>query len=218
MRLCFQLQSKTRQVLPFDYQHELVRTFHRWLPENDIHSDISLYSLSWLHGAKAVEGGLAFPQGASWFVGFHDERIAKHLLVGVLRRPDTTFGMKVIDAQIIETPDFGDVMRFPLASPALIKHFDAGNIRHLTFADALADEVMTATMQSKLRAAGLPTDVSVRFDRTYAGAKTKVVHIKGIGNRANVCPVIVEGTPETVGFAWTVGVGHCTGAGFGAVV
>jgi len=218
MRLCFHLQPKPRQVLPFDYQHELVRTFHKWLPENDIHDDISLYSLSWLHGAKAVGGGLSFPQGASWSVGFYDERVAKHLLVGVLRLPETTFGMRTVDVQIIETPEFYPETRFVLASPALVKYFDGSSIRHLTFDDERADEIMTATMRKKLRAAGLADDISIYFDRSYSGAKTKVVNIKGVGNRANVCPVIVRGTPETVGFAWAVGVGHCTGTGFGAVV
>lgn len=218
MRLCFRLQPKSRQILPFDYQHELVRTFHRWLPENDIHDDISLYSLSWLHGAKATDGGLMFPQGATWSVGFHDERVAKHLLIGVLRHPETTFGMKTIDAQIIETPEFPTEKRFALASPALIKYFDGSTIKHLTFEDERADEVMTATMRTKLHTAVLSDDISIRFDRSYSGAKTKVVNIKGVGNRANVCPVIIQGAPESVGFAWTVGVGHCTGAGFGAIM
>lgn len=217
MRLIFQLQSSVRNILHFDYQHELLRTIHRWIPNNNIHDETSLYSISWLRGAKPVEGGLIFPNGAEWAVGFHDERIAKHLLVGVLRQSETTFGMKVADVQIIETPDFPHAMRFSLASPALIKHFDGTTIRHLTFSDKNADAVMTNAMRTKLRAAGLPEHVSIRFDRTYPRAKTKVVNIKGIGNRANLCPVIVEGTPETVGFAWTVGVGHCTGAGFGAV-
>jgi CRISPR-associated endoribonuclease Cas6 len=79
---------------------------------------------------------------------------------------------------------------------------------------------MTKTMQTKLRAAGLEQHadaVSVRFDTSYAGAKTKLVDIHGIKNRTSVCPVIVEGSPEAVAFAWDVGVGHSTGAGFGAL-
>ncbi len=217
MRLCLQLQSESGLAVPFDYQHELVRTFHRWLPENDIHDDISLYSLSWLNGGKAEDGKLKFPRGASWFISFYDERIAKHLLAGILRLTETTFGMRVIDVQILEAPNFGDSARFALASPALVKHYDGANMRHLTFGDTLADEIMTATMQSKMQKAGIKGPISIHFDRSYANAKTKMVNIKGICNRASMCPVIVEGAPEAISFAWSVGIGHSTGAGFGAV-
>jgi CRISPR/Cas system endoribonuclease Cas6 (RAMP superfamily) len=58
-------------------------------------------------------------------------------------------------------------------------------------------------------------NVRVRFDRGSPGARTKLIDFKGIKNRGSVCPVIVEGTPQAVQFAWTVGVGHSTGCGFG---
>lgn len=215
MRLILHLSSAS--AIAFDYQHELVRTFHRWLPDNDIHSDISLYSLSWLMGGKAVEGMLRFAQGAQWFVSFHDERVAKHLLVGMLRKPETTFGMRVMDVQIQEAPDFGSSHRFITASPVLAKHYDGQNIIHKIFSDEDADDILSTTLRSKLKTAGLTDDVSVRFDRSYQGAKTKLVSIKNIKNRASLCPVIVEGAPEAVSFAWSVGIGHCTGAGFGAL-
>jgi CRISPR-associated endoribonuclease Cas6 len=216
MRLHLRLQSHNVQ-LSFDYQHELVRSFHRWLPDNDIHDDISLYSLSWLGGAKAHNGSLHFPQGATWFISFHDERIAKHLLVGMLRNPATTFGMRVGDVQIQEEPDFGAESRFILGSPVLAKHFDGTSILHKTYADQDVDDILTHTLQSKLRSVGLSDDVHVQFDRTYPNAKTKLVTIKNIKNRASMCPVIVKGAPEAVSFAWSVGIGHCTGVGFGAV-
>jgi CRISPR-associated endoribonuclease Cas6 len=74
-------------------------------------------------------------------------------------------------------------------------------------------------MQRKLALAGLPTDnVKVTFDLTYHQPRTKVVIYKGIGNRANICPVIVEGSPQQVAFAWEVGVGNSTGIGFGALI
>ena len=58
----------------------------------------------------------------------------------------------------------------------------------------------------------------MRFDRNYKGAKTKFIEIKGICNRANFCPVIVEGAPEVVQFAWNTGAGHLTGSCFGSLV
>lgn len=216
MRLHLQLQSD-RQGLAFDYQHELVRTFHGWLPDNDIHDDISLYSLSWLSGSKAENNLLQFPRGAGWYISFHDERVAKHLLAGMLRQPYTTFGMRVVDVQIQEEPDFGTRYRFLAASPILAKYKDGERIHHKTFSDVGVDEILTLTLQKKLRTAGLSNDVQVQFDRTFANAKTKLVTIKNVKNRASMCPVIVEGAPEAVSFAWSVGIGHCTGVGFGAV-
>jgi CRISPR-associated endoribonuclease Cas6 len=40
---------------------------------------------------------------------------------------------------------------------------------------------------------------------------------KGIANKANWCPVIIKGRPETKLFAWNVGLGNSTGIGFGAI-
>lgn len=216
MRLNLVLEANQSR-LPFDYQHELVRTFHRWLPDNNIHDDISMYSLSWLQGGKAVGGELRFARGASWFISFHDERVAKHLLAGMLRQTETTFGMLVVDVQILDTPDFGNSARFICASPILAKHWDGDKVVHKTFKDDDVDEILTTTLQSKLKLAGLPTNVSVQFDREYLNPKTKLVTIKNIKNRASMCPVIVKGDPDAVSFAWSVGVGHSTGAGFGAV-
>jgi CRISPR-associated endoribonuclease Cas6 len=137
-----------------------------------------------------------------------------------MSQPDFFAGMKVVDLRIQQTPVFPERMRFSVASPVLVKKFDGTSIRHLTFNDPEANDVMTKTMQTKLRTAGLDAHaetVRVSFDTSYTGAKTKLVDIHGIKNRANVCPVIVEGTPEAVAFAWDVGVGHSTGSGFGAL-
>lgn len=59
--------------------------------------------------------------------------------------------------------------------------------------------------------------MKVSFDKNYFNPKTKLVRINGIDSRANFCPVIIEGNPEAIRFAWNVGVGHSTGCGFGAI-
>jgi hypothetical protein len=43
MRIYLHLTPNTEPV-PFNYQRALVGTFHRWLGENELHDDISLYS------------------------------------------------------------------------------------------------------------------------------------------------------------------------------
>ena len=217
MRLNFTLSSNSHPV-PFDYQHSLTGAFHKWLPDNTFHDDISLYSLSWLSRGKRKESSLDFPQGSEWFVSFYDEKLAKQLLVNIFKDAGVAFGMRVIDIQIQKTPEFSDIERFAVASPILAKQPDGESIRHRIFSEPEADKVLTDTLQHKLRTAGLSDDIDVRFDREYPGAKTKLVTIKGIKNRASLCPVIIEGNPESLAFAWNVGVGHGTGSGFGAIL
>jgi len=69
-----------------------------------------------------------------------------------------------------------------------------------------------------LDSVNLPTNVKVSFDKNYLNPKTKLVNIKNIKNRANFCPIIIEGDPEAIKFAWNVGVGHSTGSCFGALL
>ncbi len=227
MRLHFQLTPNT-QIVPFEYQHFLAGAFHKWLGDNDLHDGISLYSLSWLHGGvtmrngKRIEGGLDFPDGALWFVSSHDENLLQKIADGAMRNGEVCCGMNVTEVRAQRTPDFGSRFCFKVGSPVLARSKEVdGRVTHFLHSDKEADEVLTQTLRHKMDKAGLGEshkDVRVRFDRAYRGARTKLVTIKGIGNRASVCPVIVEGTPEAVQFAWNVGVGHLTGNGFGSLL
>ena len=51
MRLHFFL-TPNRQPVPFSYQHFLTGAFHKWLGANELHDNLSLYSLSWLDGSR----------------------------------------------------------------------------------------------------------------------------------------------------------------------
>ena len=225
MRLHFTLSPNTETV-PFDYPYLLTGTFHKLLGENAIHDTISLYSLSWLHGGvtmrngKKIEGGLDFPQGARWFISAHDETLLQKIAGGALRDTDVCYGMKVTEIRTQLTPDFGSRFCFKAGSPILARSKEVkGRVTHYTHTDPEADQVLTQTLRHKLDIAGLDSSsAKVQFDRTYRNAKTKLVTIKGIGNRCTVCPVVVEGAPEAVQFAWNVGVGHLTGNGFGSLI
>src|SRR5699024_11201008 len=61
-------------------------------------------------------------------------------------------------------------------------------------------------------------DFDICFDPNYKHPKTKLVTIKGIKNRASMCPVVMRGTPKALEFAWTVGIGELTGTGFGSLI
>ncbi|MBU0560433.1 MAG: CRISPR-associated endoribonuclease Cas6 [Bacteroidetes bacterium] len=185
---------------------------------NKIHDEISLYSLSWLQGGKMNKDGFNFPKGARWFISFWDEEIGKQLIMNAMKNPDVCCGMVVREIQMQDTPKFGNKERFTVSSPVFIRKYDENKkAAHLTFKDDEADAYLTDTLKKKLNTAKLNTDVKVSFDKTYHNPKTKLVTIDGIKNRASFCPIIIEGDPEAIRFAWDVGVGHSTGCGFGAL-
>jgi CRISPR-associated endoribonuclease Cas6 len=186
---------------------------------NEIHDEISLYSLSWLNGGKMVKDGFNFPKGAKWFVSFWDEEIGKQLIMNTMKDPIVCCGMLVKEIQIQETPQFGTKEKFIAASPIFIRKYDENRKAiHLTTKDEDADYYLTETLKKKLKTANLEFDVKVNFDRSYYNSKTKLVKINGIENKANFCPIIIEGNSEAIKFAWNVGIGHSTGCGFGAIL
>lgn len=218
MRLYFSLSPNTQPV-PFAYQHFLVGAFNKWLGNNDLHDRISLHSLSWLYRGHSQDGAVHFPRGAEWIISLYDDQLATRVVQGALKQPDVCCGMKVLKIIHQETPDFGRYYAFKAGSPILAKSKKIeGRVRHYIYSDPEADEVLTSTLQHKMDVAGLDAghkEVRVRFDRGHPQARTKLIEFKGIKNRVSVCPVIVEGTPTAVRFAWTVGAGHSTGSGFG---
>lgn len=222
MRYNLVLSSSNRTV-PFDHLHVLTGAVHKWLGENDLHDGTSLYSFGWLRGGRVDNGRLSFPNGARWRVSFYDLEAAKRLMEGLLKDPHVAFGMRVVELHEQNTPRFGATHRFLVDGPVLARaRRPDGSRAHLIYDDPAADEAMTRVLRWKLQEAGFSeadqAATSVRFDRTYDRPRTKKTTIKGIGLRANECPVIIQGTPETVRFAWHVGVGELTGSGFGALI
>ena len=127
--------------------------------------------------------------------------------------------MIVKEIQMQNTPQFSKKEKFNVASPVFIRKYDENNKAiHLTFKDEDADFYLTETLKKKLNTANLSTNVKVSFDKNYLNPKTKLVNIKNIKSRANFCPIIIEGDPEAIKFAWNVGVGHSTGSCFGALL
>jgi len=226
MRLHLKL-SPNRQPVNFDHLPVLAGALHKWLGPNVEHDELSLYSFSWLQGAKPGPGGLQFHQGANWFISSMDDDFLVRSVRGILSDPVIHWGMQVETCNIARPPDFPDEgeVRFMCASPVFIKRSvpDATrpsgyNDKFYLYTDPESDALMTETLQRKLRAADLDdTGVSVRFDRDYPKARTKMVHYRGIDNRASECPVYVRGTAEQLAFAWTVGMGNSTGVGMGSL-
>lgn len=230
--------SPNKQPVPFDYQHRLTGVFHKWLKNNELHDRISLYSLAWLDDGFAQNGNLHFPNGAKWFVSFFEDEYSERLVNGALADPEMFCGMRVERIEQQTTPDFGTRYRFKVASPVFIKGKrteDGTPPHHYLYHESEADQLMTATLIHKMDEANKNAkreiftaedkQVKARFDREFRNPKTKKVNIAKFSNgkeifiehKANVCPVIVEGTGFSVQFAWNVGIGNGTGSCFGSL-
>ncbi len=217
MRIVLSTTSNNEDV-PFNYQYDLMKLLHKWLGWNRIHDEISLYSFSWLMGGRVRSNGLDFPNGSNWFISFWDNVNLKKIINGILEQPEMFNGLKVKEVGIQETPDFRFEEKFFSASPILIRKYDDnGAATYLLYDDPVSDKLMTETLNTKLRKANLDFNVDVTFDRSYHSPKTKLVKIKNINHKANVCPILIKGSPEAIAFAWNVGLGHLTGSGFGAL-
>ena len=219
-RLHLRLSPNTATV-PFDHLPRLTGALHKWLGENSVHDGLSLYSFGWLSDAKPVGGGLQFPGGAGWNVSFLSDDLSDRLRAGIRRDPLALAGMRVYEIREQVTPGFGPSSRFLVDGAVLTRrNRDDGGRDHLTYRDDAADETLTRTLRHRLAEAdldGVHLDTTVRFDRSFDKARTKLVTIKGTRYKASECPVIVEGTPDAVRAAWLVGVGELTGMGLGAL-
>lgn len=211
-------------IVSFDYQQKLVGTIHKWLGNNEIHDNISLYSFSWLLGGKMIRNqGYTFPDGANFFVSFYEEEYLRLLIRTILSDPEMFCGLKVRDISIVNQPVFSeDAQYFRLASPIFIKRLQDGtrNYKFYLYDDEVSNTLMTETLKHKMKEASLPEDgtLKVEFDLTYPQKQVKMVTIHGIKSKASMCPVIIHGSPRSKLFAWTVGIGNSTGSSFGSLL
>jgi CRISPR-associated endoribonuclease Cas6 len=217
MRICIKIRSNKKPV-PFNYQPMMTGTIHKWIGQNAVHDKTSMYSFSWLKGGYKKGNDLIFENGTSFEFSAHDNNMIKIVVEGIQKDPIINYGLEVFEIVILETPKFSNKEFFFVSSPVLVKRTEKEREMHFTYDQIEADDLLEETMKTKLRRAGLDdSDIHLAFDRTYQGAKTKLVYYKNIGNKANICPVIIKGTPEQIAFAWNVGVGNSTGIGFGAL-
>ena len=212
--------TKNTSLVPFDYQQKLVGTIHKWIGPNSIHDRISLYSFSWLKGGEMKANALSFPNGATMFLSFYDDDTMKQVVRTILDDPQMFCGMSVVNITIDDVPLLEDRETFYCASPIFIKRkLENGSTKQYTYEDEQSGLLLKETLLSKMREAGLEEDetLEIRFDTSYNRKKVKRVRYHGIGNKASLCPVVIKAKPETKLFAWNVGLGNCTGIGFGAI-
>ncbi|MEI6435838.1 MAG: CRISPR-associated endoribonuclease Cas6 [Bacteroidota bacterium] len=207
------------QIIPFNHQHLLVGTIHKWLGWNEEHGRISLYSFSRLTGGKSKPEGLTFETGSSFFFSSHDVTIIKRLIEGVTADSAMFHGLRIQEIMMQEDPDLINREIFQVGSPIFIKRREGENIAHILYKDPRASACLVESLKSKMEVAGMEDDsLEINFVSDYQKASTKKINYNGIENRASWCPVVIKGKPETKLFAWNVGLGNSTGIGFGAII
>ncbi|NJK94451.1 MAG: CRISPR-associated endoribonuclease Cas6 [Chloroflexia bacterium] len=217
MRIHLKLTAKDL-IIPFDHQHLVVGTIHKWLGWNDLHGDLSLYSFSRLEGGKSTTKGLKFDRFASFFFSAYDASLIKQLISGIRIDPILFDGLSVEEIIIEEDPDLSEREQFYVASPIFIKRRSENKVEHILFSDERSAQYLKETLQTKMQKVGIMDEsLEVKFDLSYSHADTKMVTYKGVKNKTNWCSVIVKAMPETKLFAWNVGLGNSTGIGFGAI-
>ncbi len=219
MRIHLRIRAGNKAI-PFSHQHLLTGTVHKWLgQDNQEHGEVSLYSFSQLFGGKAKKEGLVFERDCSFFFSAHNPQPIKRMIEGIQKDPEMFHGLSVYEIILQqEMPDFSDKELFLVASPIFIKRKGEQQIDHILYTDARANDCLKETLLTKMSLAGIEDDsFEITFDKTYHRASTKLIDYNGIKNRANWCPVIIKGKPETKLFAWNVGLGNSTGIGFGAI-
>ena len=88
MRIHLNLTSNADNVV-YDHIPLLVGVIHKWVGfDNPLHGAMSLHSFSWLKGGRRGNGGLDFPNGASFFISAYDEGLIKKPEIIVLNKAD----------------------------------------------------------------------------------------------------------------------------------
>ncbi len=218
MRIVLKL-TKNNASVPFEHHSILAGALHKWVNDAQIHDNLSLYSFSGLRGGIARKEYLDFPKSGNWFISVYDTTLLMKIIKKIQLQPAIAYGMSVSEVVFCKEPLFVTEQRFMLARPIFIKRTIENKVRHYLYTDEEADTLMTETMHNKLKSIGIADpSLSIMFDRSYENAKIKLISYKGIKNKVNWCPIIIKGKPETIQFAWNVGIGNSTGIGFGSLI
>lgn len=218
MRLHIKCSANT-DLLEFEHQHKLTGVIHKWLGKNGEHGKLSLYCFSSLKGGKVVDNKLDFKEGTSFFFSSHGTELQKKLIKGIQEDPEMFNGIGVREVVLQDIPEFSGNETFMVGSPIFIKRQEENNIKHYTYKDAVSGELLVESLRTKMRAVGIEDDtLQISFLRDYNKAKVKLVKYRGVSNKVSYCPVRIMGKPETIEFAWQVGLGNSTGIGFGSLI
>lgn len=230
LRITLELTPNLRPIRYEHYLSSLTGALHRLLGENNEEHDAaySLFGHSFLYTdtptpkVRPREGDLAFSAGALWNIGVFDDTLYARIEHALWDHAEVAFGMYMSRMHRHKPPSLGRLARFKVNGMVVArKSRDDGGTDFLLWDTPEADDVLTYTFREKLRRAGFDTaeDLAseIRFDRTYARARTRLFRIHKTEVKGSECPLIARGSERALQLLWTCGAGALTGSGFGAL-
>lgn len=207
----------SKALIRYNYQELLTGVIHKWIGENnDIHGKSSRISFSWIQNTRASKEGINLTPVSYFFISAFDSEIIKMITKGILKSPEMFNGISAKEIILQESPHFNEVEHFLMASPIFLKRRE--NDKHLTYLDEEFENALNENCKIKLKKTGINgTGFGIRLDPDNNFRETKLVTYKGINNRATMAPVVIKGNQKQIEYLWSVGLGHSTGIGFGAL-
>jgi CRISPR-associated endoribonuclease Cas6 len=178
------------------YFTKLLGCIHKWLGENNVHNNISLYSFSHI-------------QKDCFYFNAYDNNLIEKLNQGISKDKTMFNETKVINIETIGENINKDI--FYCASPFFIK--DKNVFKN--FNDIDVNSIAKRIIQTKANFANIKlTDFNLEFINFY---KTKLVKIHDINNKCFVSNIKITGDKTVKDFILKVGIGNNTGCGFGFI-
>lgn len=216
MRIYIKL-NKNKIPIKYNYQELMTGVIHKWLgKENNIHGQSARFCFSWLQNTKANQNGINLTKDSYFFIGAYDTEIIKKIMKGILESPEMFNGASAKEVILQESPTFKVIEHFLMASPIFLRRKE--DRKHLTYKDDEFEGALNDNCKIKLRKAEIVTNgFEIKLDPDNRFRTTKLITYNGIDNKATVAPVLIKGSQEQIEYLWSVGLGHSTGIGFGAL-
>lgn len=178
-----------------DYVTKLTGVIHKWLGENNVHDNMSLYNFSHIHNNRFN------------FTSF-DEKLQEKLMHGINNFPKMFAETKAIGFNQYNYDS--DRVVFKTASPIFVKNNDN---THLLFEEA--EQRAKEILLKRAMFAGVKlSDFEIKFPNRI---KEKLIKIHNIKNKCFTSHVEIKGDASVKDFAAKVGIGNSTGCGFGFI-
>ena len=219
MRLKFLFNSNSKPINK-PLNEEVNGFLNKVLGENNkYHGNFSRYSVSSMQGGNMNKKGIInFPKGGYIFISSDDYEFLGAVMKGISTSKEDLYvmDMKYVKMEIC---DFMLNEKFDLVrtiSPLMI----SANGKNLTFKDSDFTNVLIDKSIKKLVNCGYDEKIAKTINIKLfhpENAKTKMVEIGNAKNIANRVMLYVEGNKKARKALYELGLGKCTGFGFGAV-
>lgn len=177
-----------------DYFTKLLGVVHKWIGENDVHDNISLYTFSHIRNNSFT------------FVCF-DKELLNKIKKNAMLDKEMFRNTRLRSVQLLSIKTNKEI--FSCASPFFVKEND----KHLIYKNA--EKRAKQILLSKAKFANIDLgDFELEF---LNFRKTKLIKIHDINNKCYISDVKITGNKQVKEFACKVGIGSSTGVGFGFI-